>query len=167
MKKPSSILRHRGKNYSLTDILDTLRKHKNSIDLLPVERQILECRVEGVSLCEMDQSELLLATDAILISGGAITGCALPNTEFFAEKIGDEIRIFVCDFGYSELTLSEILLSMRINSANTTFPGCEITPVPFTGHCFNTTFLAKVLANYKEIRTMLDRKLQNLIDGFV
>jgi hypothetical protein len=98
----------------------------------------------------------------------AICGCALPNTEFFAKFIAEEITNFILCFGYADLTLEEILLAFRFNAkAGMKYPnGEQIEPIFFTGCCVNVDYIAKVLANYMSIRIFLDRKLQNKIDGY-
>jgi hypothetical protein len=108
-----------------------------------------------------------LDIDQILLRGAAISGCALPSTEFFAEIIGEELEIFIKDFGYSELTTEEILLAMRLNSrGDFKYPGETIEKVIFFGNCFNVEYFSKILYNYMVLRNILDRKIQNTIDGY-
>lgn len=89
----------------------------------------------------------------------SICGCALPNTEFFAQYIAEEIGIFVNDMGYGNLTVDEIVLAFRLNIA-----GEE--SIPFTGVCVNVDYIAKVLRAYFEKRQLLDGILKNKIDGY-
>ena len=98
----------------------------------------------------------------------SICGCALPNTEFFARFIAEEIATFILDFGYEELTLEELLLAFRFNAkGGMKYPsGTEVDQVPFFGNCVNVDYIAKVLSNYMVFRKVLDRKLQNKIDGY-
>jgi hypothetical protein len=107
--------------------------------------------------------------DQIMLRGAAISGCIVPGTEFFAEIIAEEITVFILDFGYRDLAYDEVLLALRINSkGGYRYPtGIELEPVSFYGNCFNVDYLAKVLVNYMAIRNLLDRKLQNIIDGNV
>jgi hypothetical protein len=113
-------------------------------------------------------NDLRVATDKIILSGAAISGCPLPQTEGFAEIISNEIIEFVNEYGYGELTLEEILAALRLNAkGGFRFPtGIEAEHVPFTGNCFNVVYLSKVLSNYKAFRDILDRKLENFIDGY-
>ena len=76
---------------------------------------------------------------------------------------------YILNYGYAELTYSEILLALRINSkGGYRFPtGIELEPVTFFGNCFNIDYFSKVISNYMAIRNLLDRKLQNIIDGNV
>jgi hypothetical protein len=98
----------------------------------------------------------------------AICGCALPNTDFFAKFIGEEIRVFLLDFGYESLTLAEILLAFRLNAkAEMKYPGGQdLEHVHFTGKCLNVDYMASVLENYMIFRKTFDRSLQNKLDGY-
>jgi len=102
-----------------------------------------------------------------MLRGAAISGCAIPATEFFAEIISEELTEYILNYGYADLTYAEILLALRINSkGGYRYPtGIELEPVVFFGHCFNIDYFAKVISNYMAIRNLLDRKLQNIIDG--
>jgi len=103
-----------------------------------------------------------------MLRGAAICGCSVPSTEFFAEIIAEELLTFISEFGYKELTFEEILLAMRMNAkGGFKFPtGLELEVVPFFGNCFNVDYFSKVILNYMTIRKFLDRKLQNIIDGY-
>lgn len=116
----------------------------------------------------MSKDDLRYSIDQIMLRGAAIAGCALPKTEFFAGFIAEELTIFINEFGFSEFTLNEILLALRINSQGgaKTPSGLVIDQVPFSGVCFNVDYISKVLGNYKTLRNYLDRKLENQLDGY-
>lgn len=106
-----------------------------------------------------------------MLRGAAICGCNLPDTDFFAKFIAEEITAFILEFGYKELTLGEIILAFRINAKGNfknyiNFVGLDIEQIVFYGNCMNVDYVAKVLSNYLTIRNLLDRKLQNKIDGY-
>ncbi len=124
-----------------------------------LEKRIIYSRCTGESFCQLNDNDLKIAVDQIMLRVAAICGCSLPNTDFFAKFIADEILLFVMDFGYKEYTLDEILLAFRIN-AN------AAETIPFSGICININYLAKVLDSYRNTRNLLDRKLQNKIDGY-
>lgn len=67
-----------------------------------------------------------------------------------------------------EFTESEIQLAMRLNSkAGLRHPsGLEIDQIDFKGLTFNIDYFAKVLNNYSLVRKHLDRKFENMIDGY-
>lgn len=132
------------------------------------EEKVIEARLTGLSFCQIEESKLRWHIDQIMLRGAAISGCIVPGTEFFAEIIGEELSEFILNFGYKDLTYAEILLALRINSkGGYKYPtGIELEPVVFFGNCFNVDYFSKVLSNYMAIRNMLDRKLQNVIDGY-
>jgi len=129
---------------------------------------VLTARQTGVSFCHIPELEMRWHIDQIMLRGAAIGGCAIPNTEFFAEIIGDELQGFILNFGYAEFTYEEILLAMRLNAKGgyKYQSGAELESIAFYGTCFNIDYFSKIMGNYSAIRTQLDRKLQNQIDGY-
>ena len=138
-------------------------------NLTDQEKKILKARNSGLSFCEINEDLVRSSIDQIMLRGAAIYGCSLPQTEFFASFIAEELTKLISDFGYAELTIDEILLSLNINcSSRAKFPsGLEIEEVVFSGTTFNVAFIAHVLENYMKIRNILDRKMQNIIDGYL
>lgn len=138
------------------------------IRLNDFEDKIIRARVESVAFCQIEEKLIKWHIDQIMLKGAAISGCALPNTEFFADVISDEIQAFILEFGYEELSYDEIILALRMNSKGgyRYLNGAELEPISFFGHCFNVDYFSKVLSNYMNVRNLLDRKLQNLIDGY-
>ena len=163
MESNSSILKHRGKIYSLKEIKNI------EVKLTNFEDKVIDARLDGLSFNQIDENKLRWHVDQIMLRGAAISGCAIPATEFFAEIISEELTEYILNYGYKELTYSEILLALRINSkGGYRFPtGIELEPVTFFGNCFNIDYFSKVISNYMAIRNLLDRKLQNIIDGNV
>lgn len=139
------------------------------ITLNEFENKIIKARLESVSFCQIEEEKVRWHIDQIMLKGAAISGCPLPNTEFFADVISEEIKAFILEFGYEELTYAEIILALRINSkGGLRYPsGIELEQVTFFGNCFNVDYFAKVLSNYMAIRNIMDRKFQNFIDGNV
>lgn len=133
-----------------------------------MEAKILRSRLKGKAFWELTPDEVRLATDSIMIKGAAISGCSLPTTEGFAEVISDQLSIFINEFGYSNLTLSEIILAMHMNAAGGMRyqSGDYIDIVEFSGNCFNVIYISKILEVYRNIRNNLDRRFQNEIDGY-
>lgn len=122
----------------------------------------------GESFAEMDDLQLRTATDRIILECSAINGCDLPSTELFAESLSNSIISFIVELGYADLTLDEILFSMQMNERiGLRLPsGIEVEEIIFSGRCANVSFLSKVISNYMVIRKLVDRKMQNLIDGY-
>lgn len=132
------------------------------IQMTPTEAKIFEARLTGVSFSQLSEKDLRISVDQIMLRAAAICGCVLPNTEFFAKFISEEISNFIINFGYGEYTLEEILLAFRINAKLNSDSG----HIHFTGNCINVDYVAKILANYTIYRIVLDRKFQNKIDGY-
>lgn len=147
----------------LSDLDRTLLK------LEEIESWILDARCSGVSICAIDSEQDLKKKGAELISRiSAQCGCATPTTEVFFNVLVEEVCDFMLRYGNGELCFEEYLLASRINSmGGYKFPsGLELERVPFVGNCFNVEYLSKLTDNYFRIRLQLDRKLQNLIDGY-
>jgi len=135
--------------------------------LTEVEIKILEARQDGFSFAQLDKAHVRLAADKIILKAAAICGCPTPETDFFAEILTTEIDDYINQFGFGELTVSEIILSMRLNTSHNLKkpPHLEVFAIAFSGACINVDFLSKMLGNYLIYRNSLDRKLQNFIDG--
>jgi hypothetical protein len=157
------ILKHRGKTHFLSELVEAIQN-----ELTPLENKMVFARTNDVPFSDLSEKRLKTEIDQIMVRGAAISGCPLPNTDFFADIIAEEIKIFIMDFGYQDLTVPEIFLAMRMNSrGGFKYPsGLDIEQVQFYGSCFNVDFLSKVLANYMTLRNILDRKFQNHIDGY-
>jgi hypothetical protein len=136
----------------------------DTVSLTAVERGVLDARLSGLSIGQMSEAELKVATDQIILRGAAITGCDLPATSFFADIISDEVAQLLSMPTYQALTEGEIILAMRFNSQGNTPP--DSTEVKFSGKTFYIGYLARVLENYMALRNLFDRKLQNVIDGY-
>lgn len=95
-------------------------------------------------------------------------GCDMPQTEFFASVLSEEMVRYILDFGYDTLTLAEILLSLRLNTdGDFQNPVGENLPqVDFRGNFIHVSFVAKILKQYMVLRNNLERKFQNHIDGY-
>jgi hypothetical protein len=161
-KNSLGTLKHRGNTYSLTDI------RKGIKTWTPTENKILDARCGGVAFRSTSGEIRKTFLDDIMLSGAAATGCALPNTDFFANVISNEIDYMLENFVEQDIAASEVILALRMNSqADLKIPkGVEYEQVPFSGYCFHITFLSQVLSNYLRVRNFIDRKLQNAIDGY-
>ena len=139
-----------------------LKDLQSTIPLNLAERKIVEARMTGLSFGQLEEGPRRVAVDQIMIRAAAICGCILPNTEFFATFIAEEISIFILQYGYEELTLEEILLAFRLNAKD----NADVDYVSFSGSCINVDYVAKILGRYIVQRKLLDRKFQNKIDGY-
>lgn len=158
----AAILKHREKTHLLEEL------ETESLKLTEVERMIIKARLSGLSFCQFEEKELKEKSDMLILSTAAVSGCSLPQTDFFADLIVSELIIFLRKFGYGELTYEELLLAIRINcKGGLRFPsGLEIERISNIGNCFNIDYLARVLSNYMALRNILDGKFKNRIDGY-
>jgi hypothetical protein len=133
-----------------------------------VEKKIINARLDGLSLSQLGESDLRLAADEIILKSAYIVGCPTPLTDFYANGLCNEMMEYINQFGFHELTLAEVILAIRLNTkGGLRFPtGVDVEKVVFVGSCFNIDFLSKVLSNYMAFRNILDRKLENQIDGY-
>lgn len=136
--------------------------------LTGTEAKIIRSRLKGNPFYELSDAEIRLATDKIMIRGAAICGCALPITEGFAQIISNELYVFINEFGYCSLTLSEVILALHLNAMGGLryADGSSVERIEFTGICFNVVYIAKILQIYALLRNGLDRKFINQIDGY-
>lgn len=148
-----------------TDLLQNMELPKN---LTTTYKKIIQARCEGASFCEMAEEELTWSSDQIIMRGSALYGSKIPDSDFLGTFISEEIITFINDFGYTELTLAEILLAMRMNTKSDIRweAGDNIAQVAFTGEYFNINFLSAILSTYSRLRMIVDRKIQNKIDGY-
>lgn len=140
---------------------------REEIKMTAIENKIIDKRLIGLSFCQLDDDSLKTSVDELILKASAITGCALPQTEFFADILTKEIVSYINEFGYGELTIDEIIFSLRLNAkGKLKWPsGVEIEQIKFSGNNFNIDFFANVLFNYFQLRDILDRKCQNFLDG--
>ena len=131
----------------------------NTENLSNSDLKIIKARISGPSFVDLSDDDKTIGVDQIMLRVASICGCALPNTEFFAKFIAEEISIFISEFGYQELTLEEIFLAFRLNAK-------EKDRIMFTGNCVNVDYISKVLDRYMEFRKTLESKLKNKIDGY-
>jgi hypothetical protein len=129
---------------------------------------ILASRKNGKSFWELDdETNQRYATDEIILAMAAITGAYMPETELLARYISDEIIRHIVDFGYEELTVDEIILSMRINLnpmiKNQLGEDIVHADAPYRA-C--VSFLAACLRNYMVLRKGMDRTIENSIKGY-
>lgn len=151
-------------------MLKDLQQHlaQKKFRLNDVQKKILDARQLGLAISQEDEVTTKFWINEIMLSGAALSGCQLPTTDFFADKIVEEMKISFLDFGYSEYTFREILLAMRLNTKiGIKYPsGDVIEPVTFVGNCFNIAFLSRILYNYSVLRNNLDSIIFNFLDGY-
>lgn len=132
-----------------------------------LDRKIIQARVEGESFMDMSENDRTIVANQIILTGITITGCHAFSTDGMNEILRNEIITHLLEFGYSSLSENEIFLALRLNSTGWgRYPsGLDIERTPFSGYTFNVDYFSKVMATYLIVRKILDRKLQNFIDG--
>lgn len=132
-----------------------------------VKKMILEARRMGESFWEVEEDMVRNFTDRVIILTSGLTGTEIPGSELVATAVSDEIVRLLEDFGYSELTLEEIILAVRLNympglknPVGTDFEKAE------AGKRMNVAFLYRVLYNYKVYRDFMEREFENKIKGY-
>jgi len=103
-----------------------------------------------------------------LISVSVISGHGLPENTFFANRLIKELSNHFCNFGYDELTISEIVLAFNLNcKVNLRYPsGADIEPVEIFGKYISVDYVSRILNTYRTLRIILDNNLKNIIDGY-
>lgn len=118
------------------------------------EQRVLEARQSGYAFVDMSQDEAKTATTGIIFRVSVICGCQLPTHDAHVNALEHEFLTFLNDFGYFSLTVDEVLLAFRMNSAFKLRERVEIY-----GAVFNIDYAAKVLRLYMLDRYSLDQKL--------
>lgn len=155
-------LKYRENNHLLKELSETLKRQTE------IEKKIIRARLDGKSLSEMDEKEQRVLCDNIIFKCSAFTGCELPATDYFADILSESILAFFMELGYSDLTLNEMILALSLNCTHQQkLPGnIELPEVVFSGKGANISYLSKVVGRYMILRNYLDRRFQNLIDGY-
>lgn len=158
----STIITHRGLQYGLMDLLPNYKK------ITDVEKKIAEARLSEISVGQLDESDFITDLLDCLVSVSAISGHVLPEQPHLAKRLNEELRTQLLEYGYSELTIPEIVLAFRLNChSNLKYPsGSDSVTVDIIGRFVNVDYVTRVLNIYCTFRTMLDNQLKNTVDGY-
>lgn len=121
------------------------------------EELIIASRQVGNPLTKFSENEFDAALTGIIFNISVICGCELPTHESHIVALEKEFTIFLKEFGYSNLTIEEILTAFRMNS---NFQLKE--KVETYGKVFNVDFASKVLSLYRQRKGELDYKLSEM-----
>lgn len=114
----------------------------------------MDARRIGIALADMKDEEVQVAATGIIFKVSVICGCQLPTHDAHINALETEFLIFLNEFGYFNLTVEEILLAFRLNSAFKLSERIEVY-----GAIFNVDYAGKVLRLYLRERQTLDYKL--------
>lgn len=151
-----SMIEVRGNIYSLRELDLTSLKAHNKYDSL-----ILEARMDDKTFLDATENDRKVFCDSVLLTGTALVGCKLPETDFFADYLSREISFYLESLAIHSVSLSEILLAMRLNSVSDIrySSGDYCKPIAFSGSYFNVSFFASVMDRYMAVRNSLNGKI--------
>lgn len=150
----SVMLRLPDSTYSLNDLGDDLMIFSKP------ERQVIEARCKGISLCDQTEKQLAASMTGIIFQVSVICGCPLPTHEAHVAALENEFKLFLTDNGYGGLTPEEVLTAFRMNA---NFQLEE--KVETYNRIFNIDFAAAVLCQYRRIRVEADAKAEKIFEG--
>lgn len=128
--------------------------NSNSLNLTEAESKIFNSRQVGLAIADLNDKESRAAVTGIIFKVSVICGCQLPTHDAHINALESEFLIFVNEFGYSKLTVEEILMAFRMN-ANFQLGD----KVETYGAVFNIDYASKILKLYCDKRYRLDHKL--------
>ena len=136
--------------------------------ILSYEKKVLEARVkENLSISQISDDVLLLEMEEVIYRVSKISGMEFSESQSDLFFLKSELIIFLKNFGYLNLNLDEILLAFRINCDVSVVlkSGIEIEKIKLP-KTISVDVFSSVLKNYMIFRNVVDRKLQNIIDGY-
>lgn len=141
---------------------------RENLNLNQCEEKILDARLSDKSIIQFPTDDLAEVFDRILFMIVTVTGYDIPQNDTQLGMLRTDITNFILEFGYKLLNEDEIILAFKLNGAGICAfaDGTGIPEVIATNNRVSTMFCGKVLSNYMILRTALDAKLKNLIDGY-
>jgi hypothetical protein len=119
-------------------------------------------------LGQIDDQELLTDFDEILFRVSKISGVDIKEAALDFDFLKEETIIYLKNFGYINLNLGEIILAFRFNCDTDILKrlDVEIEKIISKSKYLNVDYIVSVLKNYLQFRFFVDRKVQNIIDGY-
>ncbi len=115
----------------------------------------------------MADEETQWSIDQIIIRASALYGVMPVESEMLAQFLSEEIKKIILNWGYSELTLNEILLALQMNLISHRWPsGVDVEKIELTGVFVSVKFLAEILEVYAKVRHLCVRTIENHLDGY-
>jgi hypothetical protein len=158
----STLVKNMNKDLSIIDIYPKYQKPSK------VEAKIYEARLIGMSLEQMSKNDLIDALDAQILNISVICGHSLPENKVLLKSLKYELATYLVDFGYENLTPSELKLAFQLNClCKLRYPtGSEVIPTEIFGSHISVDYIGKVLNTYCTLRTIFDNQLKNIINGY-
>lgn len=155
-KTNREILKYRGNEFSLTTLLSEIKS------LTKTERQIVEARLSESSISGSKNESG--GANVFLKKAVLICGYDLPPVD--ENDFIEELITFLIESKYGHLNFNELVLALRMNAAGMWVPAKnETIRVEFSGKYLNINFFALVFENYLSQRNILNRKIENHLDG--
>jgi len=123
---------------------------------------------EGLSLNQIEDKILMDEFDETLYRISKISGVDVKSDEIDFELLKEELIIYLKNFGYLNYTVEEILLAVRLNSTPQYFQKnvLDVEKIKCSVKYLNVSYLSEVLANYSQLRVLVEKKVKNIIDGY-
>jgi len=129
---------------------------------------VLDARASGeLSFSQIDEEKQKGIAFILIFKISVISGLKIPENQSFLDELAKQIVKYLTKFGFKNLTESEMELALQINiPSRFSYPiGFSMEIVEPFGDAVNVSYLGKVLNNYMGLRWLVDRRLQNFIDG--
>lgn len=132
-----------------------------------MERMIFDARCIGLSFSQLGSEQQSDVCSELIVKTATSTGLKLPTNETFCLVLEKQLIQYINDCGFSNFTAEEFDLSLLFNLENDIpLPsGIDIEKISPFGDAVSVSFISRLLKNYLIVRKMIDRKLQNFIDG--
>ena len=147
---------------SLTDFCPTKTKQSE------IDKKIILARCTGIPIYDIQENEVDASICKLMVQISCISGIGLPENESYWLVFVSELRSYLMEYGFESYTDDEIILAFQLNCGTVmrNAAGDFIEPIQLFGECISVDYVIKVLSNYRQLRNLLDRKLQNFIDGY-
>ncbi len=121
-----------------------------------------------MSISQIEVADLTEILGDVLINISVITGHKAPANELYLELLIEELKVYLYEYGFDNLTIQEIILAFRLNcKCNFRYPsGDYAEPVSIFGEYISVDYVSRVLHTYLTFRNILDSNLKNIIDGY-
>ncbi len=162
LQSKSTIIHHRGNELSLQELSQSYKR------ISEVEKKIVQAREAGLAISQLEIAELTEILGDVLINISVITGHKTPTNELYLELLIEELKVYLYEYGFDNLTIQEIILAFRLNcKCNFRYlSGDYAEPISIFGEYISVDYVSRVLHTYLTFRNILDSNLKNIVDGY-
>lgn len=146
----------------------SLKELPSNFKQTELESKIINARCSSVAISDLPPKKLKENIESMISSSVAIYGFYPPTSEGMIDLLTSEMTCYFLNNGFCHLTYDEFHLALQLNArGNLKFPsGVDAEPVKTFGATVSVKFVSDVLCLYMKFRDLLDRKIQNHIDGY-